>query len=228
MSVKTWATGEQILASDLNGVSYSNVPIGGIVAWLKTFAQRSTGTNTTASANKLINASATFVTDAVLAGEVVENYTDGTFAYVVSRDSQTQLTLSADIFTGTGKTYYVWKTQKLEANYAECNGQSLSDAGSPYNGVTLPNLNGSGGGTQRFLRGKTRSGATGGEDTHALTIPELAAHTHSSLVSTGQSVLTGGAGVGESTSGNTGSTGSGTAHENKPSYYEIVWVMRVK
>jgi len=51
-------------------------------------------------------------------------------------------------------------TPALPAGWVECNGQRLNDAGSPYNGQTLPNLNtaaGYGGG--RFLRGGTTSGA---------------------------------------------------------------------
>lgn len=55
-------------------------------------------------------------------------------------------------------------TPALPTGWAECNGQTLSLAGSPYNGATLPNLNGaltadSGTATKgRFLRGHTASG----------------------------------------------------------------------
>ncbi len=45
-------------------------------------------------------------------------------------------------------------TPALPAGWAECNGQTISDAASPYNGVALPNLNGSG----LFLRGSATSG----------------------------------------------------------------------
>ena len=44
----------------------------------------------------------------------------------------------------------------------ECNGQTISDAASPYNGQTLPNLNGN----RQFLRGNSTSGGTGGATTH--------------------------------------------------------------
>ena len=47
--------------------------------------------------------------------------------------------------------------------YVECNGQTLSDAQSVYNGQVIPNLNNSGGaGSNVFLRGNTVSGGTGG------------------------------------------------------------------
>lgn len=54
----------------------------------------------------------------------------------------------------------------LVAEAVETNGQTLSDAQSVYNGETIPNINGSGGGTQRFLRGASTSGTTGGADSH--------------------------------------------------------------
>ena len=118
----------------------------------------------------------------------------------------------------------------LPDGWVECNGQALSDADSPFNGETIPDLNGSSG-DQRFLRGSTSSGTTGGEDTHTLTEAEMPAHTH---VIQG----TGAAGSGyngfqwntdnENNDGATDSTGSGDAHENRPPFYEVVWIMRVK
>lgn len=54
----------------------------------------------------------------------------------------------------------------LVTEYVEANGQVLSDAQSVYNGQTIPNLNASGGGTQRFLKGSSTSGTTGGADSH--------------------------------------------------------------
>ena len=116
----------------------------------------------------------------------------------------------------------------LPANWVECNGQVLSDAESPLNGQTIPNLNASGGGTKRFLRGSTTSGTTGGEDAHALSVAELASHTHTIPIGTTGS---GAAVVGTltpSSTYNTGSTGSGTAHNTLPSYYEVVWIIKIK
>jgi hypothetical protein len=118
-------------------------------------------------------------------------------------------------------------TPALGDQFVECNGQTLSDAESVYDGITLPDLNGNSG-SQMFLRGSTTSGSTGGADTH-----KLPSHDHSIL---GRVSLAGGtsdaAAFGSGASGNitggTGSTGSGNAHNNLPSYYEVVWVMRVK
>jgi len=45
-------------------------------------------------------------------------------------------------------------TPALPEGWAECNGQTLNDPKSPYDGATLPNLNGE----RRFLRGGSSSG----------------------------------------------------------------------
>ncbi len=64
-----------------------------------------TGTNTSVSASKLINSAATFQTSGLKKGDKVKNTTANTTAKVVSVDSETQLTLDADIFTATGQNY---------------------------------------------------------------------------------------------------------------------------
>jgi hypothetical protein len=66
------------------------------------------GVNTTATAFKLISSAATFITNNVKTGDVIHNDTDETSATVLTVDSQTQLTLNADIFTATAKSYAVY------------------------------------------------------------------------------------------------------------------------
>jgi hypothetical protein len=53
----------------------------------------------------------------------------------------------------------------LPANFVECNGQVLVDAGSPLNGQTMPDINT---GAQRFIRGALNSGTVGGIDSFGL------------------------------------------------------------
>jgi len=123
----------------------------------------------------------------------------------------------------------------LTAGWVECNGQTLSDADSPFNGVVIPNLNGASASTKRFLRGSATSGSAGGADTHTLTEAEMPAHTHSAQHYTTGSGSNFAPQFGSTNATPTttsgllvGTTGSGSAHNNLPSYYEVVWIMRVK
>ena len=103
---------------------------------------------------------------------------------------------------------------------------------SPYHGQTLPNLNGFGGSKQRFLRGSTDSGAIGGEDAHVLTVEEMPSHNH--LLSISQvagNVPAVDTGLFPTSTGRffpTEPTGGSAAHENRPSFYEVVWIMKIK
>lgn len=66
------------------------------------------GTSTTVSSFKLIDSTGLFVTNNLATGDVIHNDTTSTAATIVSVDSQTQLTLNADIFTATAQTYTVY------------------------------------------------------------------------------------------------------------------------
>jgi hypothetical protein len=81
-------------ASDNANIAYPNVI--------------ASGTNTTATSFKLIDSAGTFVTKNIAVGDIVHNDTDESAATVVSVDSQTQLTLNANIFAATGKPYAVY------------------------------------------------------------------------------------------------------------------------
>lgn len=96
-------------------------------------------------------------------------------------------------------------TPSLPDGWLEANGQVVSDADSVYNGQTLPNLNASGGGTQRFLRGATTSGGTGGADSAGGSLPG-----------------------GGPLNGFGSSYGTSVTIATLPSYFEIVWIIRIK
>ncbi len=99
----------------------------------------------------------------------------------------------------------------LPGTWVQCNGQTLSDADSPLNGRSLPDLN-----NGSFLRGALASGGTGGSDSH----------THDVEVGpsfSGVNVDSGGSGF--ALDGNPKTTSAGST---LPPYYEVVFVMRIK
>ena len=77
-----------------------------IKATCVSFTPVSSGTADGTTADHLINSGATFVTDGVEIGQVVANITDQTFATVTAVNSETDLTLSDDIFV-SGEKYTV-------------------------------------------------------------------------------------------------------------------------
>lgn len=102
-------------------------------------------------------------------------------------------------------------TPALPDEYVECNGQVLSDADSPYDGQTIPNLNGANSGIQRFLRGSTSSGAIGGSEEH-----------HHSFLATNAYLTPGSVPYYSPRADYT------YYYSTLPSYYEVVRVVRVK
>ena len=121
-------------------------------------------------------------------------------------------------------------TPSLPAGWVECEGQVLDDAESIYDGQTIPDLDGG-----EFLRGWITSSGTGGSDTMT--------HTHTGTAS-GTTGATGSTGVVDhNLDGSTrtislfnhthtfsdGFTTSGASNtENRPPYYNVVWIMRIK
>lgn len=89
----------------------------------------------------------------------------------------------AEVYSGgpgvpIGGIIYWFSDNTIPLNYKECNGQTISDASSPINGLILPDLR------DKFIRGVGNanlrsSPVAGGNDTVTLTINELPAHSHS-------------------------------------------------
>lgn len=74
-------------------------------------------------------------------------------------------------------------------------------------------------------------GDTGGENAHALTAAENGPHTHVQhrmLVLSGQFASGGSSGSKSDYATNTGSSGSGTAHENRPPYLALPYALQVE
>ena len=95
----------------------------------------SEGTTTTVTADKLIDSAATFTTDGVAAGDRarVENVNGVSYALVTSVDSQTQLTLDANIVVSTTEVYIIETPAFLEeGNYYIVSVDGATD----LNGIT--------------------------------------------------------------------------------------------
>lgn len=103
-------------------------------------------------------------------------------------------------------------TPTLPDGWVRCNGQTLADVTSVYNGLTIPDLNNHVAATpetKTFLRGSQTSGLTGGTQNHNHSLPDISIF----------------APPGSDTVGNSGSTGDA---ETFPPYYTVVWIMRVR
>lgn len=114
-------------------------------------------------------------------------------------------------------------TPALDDHFVECNGQTLSDADSVYNGQVIPDLNGAvdTGLKGRFLRGHSSSGVE--EDSANLS------HTHTVTSHTGGSGVSPNYPIKPSEVSNTTfTTNSSGGTEARPYNYSVVFIMRVK
>lgn len=149
-------------------------------------------------------------------------------------------------------------TPALASGWVECEGQTLVDPDSVYNGIVIPDLNGD----NRFMRGNASSGGVGGAETmahthtsnvtidnhtalalnaegnHAHTVP-MSADVEGGATwfgSTANPVSTSGAGGHTHTfsqdidahTANNPATSAATNEENRPPFYDVVWIMRVR
>ncbi len=117
----------------------------------------------------------------------------------------------------------------LPAGWVQCDGAVLSDPDSLLDGTTIPDLNGG-----IFLEGQATSGATGGSATMAHTHTS-AAHAHNlfgvatSLATDGANFAAADLDAGQATDSATpGATGAASNDENRPPFYTVVWIMRIK
>ena len=72
-----------------------------------TMGQKSAGTATTDSLNKLVDAGANFVTDKIAVGDIAYNITDGTSGAVTAVDSTTTLSFATDLFPDGDEKYEI-------------------------------------------------------------------------------------------------------------------------
>lgn len=157
-----------------------------------------------------------------------------TTAGVVQSDASGNLTVSNFGVVPIG-SIIAWHgsythTPSLPSGWVQCNGQTLSDAASVYNGQVIPDLNASvGGDISRFLRGSTTSGTMQAQDVqpHNHTVTS-----NGNLIAQNPSTILSG---GFSGGGNYANTGNGsvtvnnsTGSETRPANMSVIWIMRVK
>ncbi len=134
------------------------MPLGTILPWHESFEAmknppRSIGFNGEYKENALQDNSADFNTDGVMVGDIVVNKTDQIFAKVVAKVPH-MITLDYDAFPSGGEEYEVYPQAILHPAFEKCDGQTLNDSTSPFDGRQLPNTNSA----REFLRGGNLSG----------------------------------------------------------------------
>ena len=72
-----------------------------------TLGQKSAGTATTDSLNKLVDLGANFVTDEIAVGDTAYNITDNTSAVITAIDSTTTLSFASDLFPDGDEDYEI-------------------------------------------------------------------------------------------------------------------------
>jgi len=100
--IKSIADGQQTSSQTLYSPFINSDTYSGAV---KTRRQGGMGTNTSVTSNKLVDSAAQFSTRGVRVGDIVKNLTTQNIATVTAVDSDTQLSISSDIFTATGIAY---------------------------------------------------------------------------------------------------------------------------
>jgi hypothetical protein len=148
----------------------------------------------------------------------------------VKTDNQNMMTVvSNSIPIGTIVAWHknIGGTPALPTGWVECNGQTLSDSQSVYNGKAIPNLNGEG----RFLRGSSSSGTTQEMDWKSFYVKsEQTTYQHDAFVipksgwNTNPGIYGGSWGVGQPNSLSFAFDDS----EIRPKNMSVVWIMKVK
>jgi len=90
---------------------------------------KSVGSNTSVSANKLVDAGANFVAQGINAGDLVTNNVTNQQAIVTTNPFLpfNELSLSADIFTSFPESYSIYAAGSIKAVTDSCNGVTLTD-----------------------------------------------------------------------------------------------------
>jgi len=187
--------------------------------------------------NSNLSEDSTFMVDMphIRFGDEIDGYefpeSDGDSGQVMATDGNGQLSW-ANITNGNGTSGIIpigavtaWlksfpNTPALPDNFVECNGQTINDTDSPFDGQVIPDINSN----NRFLRGNLSSGGTGGNMSHSHTISNPTTGFVASALGWGNGHMAYPASglVDLPATQNTG------YQSNEPPYYDVVWIMRIK
>ena len=103
-TISMFATTNQVQTVVSGAVGYQNLYVG----LTSNSPSKASGKSTSVATNKLIDSSATFITDGVSVGDRVGNFWTNSFQDVVSVDSETELTFASDLFASTDEFYTIY------------------------------------------------------------------------------------------------------------------------
>ena len=151
------------------------------------------------------------------------DWADGNILYANDQNDTFNETIQNSPYYAPVGSVMAWlknytNTPTLPIGWVECNGQTLSDVDSVYNGQVIPNLNGD----NRFLRGNSTSGTTGGATTHTHTVTTGAASSTLNYAVSGSGLI-----ISPSSHTHSGTTANNNV-STEPPYMNVVWIMRVK
>jgi len=115
-TISMFSTNMDVYTTTTASVGYQNL----YVRLFSDSPSKASGKSTSVTTNKLVDSLATFITDGISVGDRVGNYWQSGGADVVSVDSETELTLSDDLFSSTDEFYNIYTpSYALEESMAD-------------------------------------------------------------------------------------------------------------
>ena len=142
--------------------------------------------------------------------------------------------LAASVCLGEVKMFALSMSGAYSKANLQTRGWAICDGTTPATqGITSPTITTTPNLEHTFIRmsDDESSGGTGGADTHTLTTAEMPSHRHTLAGHNDTTAFDSGARDGYVTDSGTlttNSVGSGDAHNNLPTYYELAYFMKVK